>query len=156
MRRARGHRSAGRYVGAIHRFARRYFAQEMDRLGLPPTAFPLIMRLLRHDDVSQDSLAGDFLVDKGTVARTLARLEEAGFVTRTVDEDDRRVKRVRVTDRARELAPEVAATARAWGDKLLEGFTAEERRQALEYLQRMARNARQHFEHAPDADADGD
>ncbi len=137
---------AGRYVGAIHRFARRYFAAQMEELSLPAGAFPLIFRLLRRDGVSQDELADDFLVDKGTTARTLARLEEAGLITRSVDEHDRRIKRVRVTDRAREMAPAIRAAARAWNDKLLEGFSAEEREMALSFLQRMTDNARRHWE----------
>ncbi|MGC9317516.1 MAG: MarR family winged helix-turn-helix transcriptional regulator [Armatimonadota bacterium] len=148
----RGPRTAGRYVGALHRFARRYFAAQMSRLGLPPTAFPLILRLLRRDNVSQDELAGDFLVDKGTAARTLAKLEEAGLVTRTVDEEDRRIKRVRVTEKARELEPEIMAAARAWNEKLLDGFSAEEKEAALAYLQRMTRNARAHWEDVAEAE----
>lgn len=139
-------RTAGRYIGAVHRFARRYFAAQMGRLGLPPTAFPLILRLLRRDNVSQDELAGDFLVDKGTAARTLAKLEDAGLVTRTVDEEDRRIKRVRVTDKARELEPGIIAAARAWNEKLLDGFSEEEKRTALEYLERMAKNAKAHWQ----------
>ncbi len=118
----------------------------MERLGLPPTAFPLLHRLLRHDNVSQDDLSDDFLVDKGTTARTLAKLEKAGLITRTVDEQDRRIKRVRVTERAREMEAEFRAIARAWSDKLLEGFTDEEREAALSYLERMAENARRHWE----------
>lgn len=139
-------RAAGRYVGMIHRFARRYFAAEMDRLGLPATAFPLIWRLLRRDDVSQDELSGDFLVDKGTTARKVAKLEEAGLVERSVDPEDRRIKRVRVTDKARELAPDIRAVMREWNEKLLDGFSEEEKEQALALLERMAENARAHWE----------
>lgn len=145
MRRENRPRAAGRQVGAIHRFSRRYFAAQMERLGLPPTAFPLIARLLRHDNVSQDELAGDFLVDKATAARTLARLEEAGLITRTVDEQDRRVKRVQVTEAARALEPEIRAVTQRWSECLLDGFSPEEREQALGYLERMAANAKAHW-----------
>lgn len=138
-------RTAGRQVGAIHRFSRRYFAAQMERLGLPPTAFPLIARLLRRDNVSQDELSEDFLVDKATTARTLAKLEEAGLITRTVDPRDRRIKRVQVTPAARALEPKIRAVAREWSERLLDGFTPEEREQALEYLERMAANARAHW-----------
>ncbi len=155
MKPGHGPRSAGRYVGAIHRFAQRHFAAEMERLGLPATAFPLIMRLLRRDGSSQDELADDFLVDKATAARTVARLEEAGFVTRVVDEADKRIKRVYVTDRAREREREVHAAAEAWSEMLLDGFTAEERQATVEYLQRMADNARRHWGDVPHAPCGG-
>ncbi|MGD9497616.1 MAG: MarR family winged helix-turn-helix transcriptional regulator [Armatimonadota bacterium] len=146
MKDERGHGAAGRYIGGIHRFARKYFAAQMERLGLPPGAFPLIVRLLRHDGVSQDQLAGDFLVDKSTAARTLAKLEEAGLVSRVADHEDGRVKRVQVTDAARQMAPEVFAAMRAWNDKLLDGFSTQEREDALGYLQRMWENARRHWQ----------
>lgn len=118
----------------------------MERLGLPRIAFPLILRLLHQDDVSQDELAGDFLLDKGTVARTIAKLEEAGYVTRSVDDEDRRVKRVRVTDKARELEPEFRAAGRAWAEKLLDSFNSHEKQAVLGFLRRMAENAREHWE----------
>ena len=70
---------------------------------------------------------------------------EAGLITRTVDEHDRRVKRVRVTQKAREMGPEIRAATRAWNDLLLEGFSPEERELALSFLQRMADNARRHW-----------
>ena len=146
-----GARSAGRYFGVIHRFARRAFAAQMQRLELPRIAFPLILCLLHQDDVSQETLASEVRVDKGTVARHLLKLEEAGLVTRMVDEEDRRVKRVRVTAKARELAPAIRAAGRAWTEKVLDGFTPEEENAALGFLQRMAENAREHWEDTSEA-----
>ncbi len=123
----------------------------MERLGLPPTAFPLILRLLWEDNISQEELADDFLVDKGTIARTLVKLEEAGYVTRSVDDKDRRVKRVRVTDKARELEPELRAAGYAWDEKLLDSFNSHEKQAVLGFLERMAENAREHWEDLGDA-----
>jgi len=145
MRHDRGPKTAGRYVGALHRFARRYFAAEMEQLDLPPVAFPLLMRLRHRDDVSQEDLVEDFLVDKGTIARTLANLEDAGLVARKVDPDDRRVKRVSITDEGRRIAGELREVARRWDGRLMEGFSVEEREQLLSYLARMKENARRHW-----------
>jgi len=141
-----GSRSAGRYFGLIHRFAKRYFAAEMERLGLPTVAFPLMMRLLHRDGVSQEDLAEEVRVDKATIARHLRKLEEAGLITRVVDEEDRRIKRVQVTDRAHELAPRIRAVGRAWSERLLDNFTAEEEYAALGLLRRMAENAREYWQ----------
>ncbi len=125
---------------------------EMERLGLPPVAFPLILRLLRHDDVSQEHLADHLRVDKGTAARAVARLEEAGLIQRSVDEEDRRIKRVRVTEKGREMAPQIRDAAGRWSELLLDGFSAEEAADALSFLERMADNARRHWQ---DVDTSG-
>ncbi len=145
MKKDRGPRVVGRYLGALHRFARRYFASEMERLGLPPLAFPLLMRLKHRDDVSQEELVEDFLVDKGTVARTLADLEDAGLVSRKIDPDDRRIKRVSITEEGREVAGELKAVARTWDGRLTEGFSKEEHEQLLGFLERLKDNARRHW-----------
>lgn len=146
MKKRRGPKSVGRYVGMIHRFARRYFVALMEPLDLPEVAFPLLMRLTHHDALSQDELADSHLVDKSTVARTLARMEEAGLVTREVDEQDRRIKRVQATERALALTDQIHEALRAWNERLLDGFEPHEREQILGYLQRMADNARTHWD----------
>ncbi len=123
----------------------------MECLGLPRVSFPFLLPLLRQDGVSQDDLADEIRVDKATVARHLMILEEAGLVTRIVDEHDRRVKRVSVTDKVREAEPEIKAVLKAWSDKLMEGFTPEEKSAVLGFLRRMAENARQHWEEIDEA-----
>jgi len=144
-KRGRGPKTAGRYLGALHRFARRYFAAEMEKMDLPPVAFPLLMRLKHRDNVSQEDLVDEFLVDKGTVARTLANLEDAGLVAREVDPEDRRIKRVSVTEKGCEVAGDLKAVARRWEGKLLEGFSEQEREQLVEFLARMKDNAKKHW-----------
>ncbi len=118
----------------------------MERLGLPRVAFPLFLCLLQQDDLSQDDLAREAGVDKATVTRHVDELEKAGLAIRTVDRKDRRIRRVRVTDKARELAPIIHSTVRAWHDKLLSGFTTEERYAVFGFLRRIAENTRQHWE----------
>jgi DNA-binding MarR family transcriptional regulator len=152
MKHDKGPKVVGRYLGGLHRFARRYFAAEMERLDLPPVAFPLLMRLRHRDNVSQEDLVSDFLVDKGTVARTLSNLERAGLVVREVDPADRRIKRVSITEKGREVAGELKAVARTWDGKLTEGFSDEEREQLLNYLARMKDNARRHWDDGDAAD----
>jgi DNA-binding MarR family transcriptional regulator len=127
----------------------------MERLGLPREAFPLIVQLLREDDVSQDELVNEARIDKGTVARHLMTLEEAGLVRRIIDDEDRRVKRVHVTDRARDVEPKIELVVKAWGEKLMDGFAPEEKSTALGFLRRMAENVRQHWEEVGEA-AQGD
>ena len=146
MKERRGPKSVGRYVGMISRFARRYFAALMEPLDLPEVAFPLLMRLTHRDAMSQDELADSHLVDKSTVTRALARMEEAGLVIREVDEQDRRIKRVKATDRAMALTGQIRKALRAWNERLLDGFEEDEREQVLAYLQRMAENARTHWD----------
>lgn len=137
-------RTVGHCVGVIHRFARRFFAMLLEPLDLPEVAFPLLMRLMRQEAVSQDELAEIHLVDKSTVARALARMEEAGLVRRTVDSEDRRVKHVQITERGMALESQIQRALAAWNERLLEGFSVQQTRETLTYLRRLADNASRH------------
>lgn len=109
--------------------------------GLAGPQFRLLMRLCDGDGLSQDDLARFAAVDKATVARLVARLEKNGYVVRTPDTRDRRIKRVALTDKAKQIAPALKAALRGWSDGLTEGFTEDERATILRLLQRMAANA---------------
>jgi DNA-binding MarR family transcriptional regulator len=80
-------------------------AKEGDRLlrpfGLTDSQFNVLM-LLKHqnpdDGHDQTRLGEMLLVNRSNVTGLIDRMERAGWVTRTDDPSDRRVKRVRLTD----------------------------------------------------------
>ncbi len=134
-------RPVGRWLGMLHRYARKRFTEQMAVHGLADAQFPILMSLLQEDGVSQEDLAQHHLLDKATVARSVARLEELGYVTRQADEHDRRVKRVLATELAREIEPELQHMREEWSETLTEGFTEGERKTLDRLLERMAENA---------------
>ena len=141
-----GGNSVGRWLGMLHRYARRRFTEQTAVHGLTDAQFPVLMSLLHEDGVSQDELAQHHMLDKATVARSVARLEELGYVTRVPDEKDRRVKRVLVTDLAREIQPGLQSVREEWSETLAEGLTEQERETLDRLLGRMAENARRFVE----------
>jgi DNA-binding MarR family transcriptional regulator len=72
----------------------------------------------------------------------MSRLEETGFIVRRPDADDRRIRRVRLTAKARRVEPQIRATMDRWSRMLTEGFSARQHESALKLLRRMAENAR--------------
>ena len=67
------------------------------------THMGLLADLMTRDGMRQQDLAISTIKDKGTVARALKQLETAGFVLREVDPEDRRQKRIYLTEKARQL-----------------------------------------------------
>ena len=133
----------GRYIGMVHRCLRSFMRERVEPLGIPEPALPYLLRLFHKGEVTQDELTRAHHGDKATAARALGRLETAGLVTRWPDPQDRRLKRVRLTDKARELEPQVQAAFSAWNVALTAGMDPDESRQAQELLARMAANARE-------------
>src|ERR1043165_7221256 len=70
---------------------------------LSPSMTAALATIERHGPMTPSELAARERIQRPTATRVLARLEEAGLVTRTPDPDDRRSFLVSSTDEGREL-----------------------------------------------------
>jgi DNA-binding MarR family transcriptional regulator len=80
------------------------------------------------------------IIDKGTTAKALKKLEEEGLVKRSVDENDKRAYRVYLTAEGKDIIKDIRNVLLEWNDILTSDFTEEEKKMALDLLQRMVEN----------------
>ncbi|MGN5476075.1 MarR family winged helix-turn-helix transcriptional regulator [Cupriavidus basilensis] len=96
--------------------------------------------LAHHGEISQASLADILDVAPISAGRLLDRMEEGGWIARRPDPDDRRVRLVQMTAKARKALGQ----ARLVGDEIaaeaLLGFTPHEHEQLIALLQRVRAN----------------
>ena len=85
----------------ISRMARR-LRQEAGA-DLSPSMTAALATIERHGPLTPSELAGRERVQRPTVTRVLARLEEAGLVVRAADPQDRRCSLVSISDDGRAL-----------------------------------------------------
>lgn len=67
----------------------------------------LLMKLLYEDNICQDELCEPLKLDKGSVTRTLRKLEDEKCITRTQDEENRRRNIISLTEKGKQLAIEI-------------------------------------------------
>ena len=79
-------------------------------------------------------------ISKGTAARTLAKLEEQGYVRREENEADGRSVVVYPTEKARAVYPRLKEAGDAWVGRMTQGMSAEEKAAFLELLRRVSGN----------------
>lgn len=72
--------------------------------GLTLAQFDVLMTLCHGEGITQQELAEWLLVTKANVVGLIDRVEAAGWVERRADPEDRRVKRLYLTDAGRKLA----------------------------------------------------
>jgi DNA-binding MarR family transcriptional regulator len=94
-----------RTAQALQRRTRRRVAE----LGLTVTALEVLGVLVAHDAPSQRDLAGHLRLAPATLTPVLDALEAQGALARARDAADRRVVRVSVTARGRQLCGEATA-----------------------------------------------
>jgi len=133
--------SLGKWLSCLYRTGRIYFAQHFADHGLGNGHLAYIMFLCRQDGVTQDTMRKYLYIDKATTTRSITKLEEMGYVTRSIDPLDRRAYKVFITAKGRSVAPEVRQVLDSWIDAITKGFSEEERKAAYNLLERMAENA---------------
>lgn len=114
---------------------------QMKELGLSAGQFFVLIVLSHEQGVTQDTLAWKLLIDKGSIARAVNVLEDKGFIKRVMDESNRRAVRVNLTEKGKQLIPEIYRIDREMEEASLSGLTEEEKIQARVLLQRIAHNS---------------
>ena len=71
--------------------------------AFPPAAGRLLECVATNSNVSSRELCEMLDVRPSSLSEMLARAESEGWVTRTVDEDDRRIQRVALSEKGREI-----------------------------------------------------
>ena len=73
-------------------------------------------------EVYQKDLEAEFFVRGSTMAKSLAGLEQDGYVKRVQAAKDRRLNAVAATDKAKELHARFAERVKDWEKRLIEGI----------------------------------
>ena len=133
--------SLNRSLNVIGRCAALFRAERLADTGIDPYNYFYLFYICRNPGTSQDALARELYVNKSSVTRHLTHLEQAGFLTRTPDPDDRRVLLLHPTDKAREILPLLREISGNWKSALTAGFTEEETAQFESLLTRAFENA---------------
>ncbi len=110
-------------------------------MGIGSGQYLFLLFLYKNSGVTQEDITKALCIDKATTARALKKLEDLDYISRQVDEEDKRAHRVYVTEKALENKEKFFEILHGWSTKIGNGFTESEKDIALELLQRMIYNA---------------
>jgi DNA-binding MarR family transcriptional regulator len=100
-------------VGRFRRKARRAGGRPPIGTGLPESQAELLRLVGRRPDISVRHAAEELGLAANTASTLVSRLAADGLLVRTVDPDDRRVGRLRLTESAQRITDESRAARRA-------------------------------------------
>jgi DNA-binding MarR family transcriptional regulator len=107
--------------------------------------YAFLLTLYRNDGISQEELSNKLMIDKGTTARAIDKLEKAGYVVRRTNPKDRRAYNVFITDKAVELKPILYDKMGSWTDILVADLSQEERDMVYVILKKMVNSTMLHM-----------
>jgi DNA-binding MarR family transcriptional regulator len=127
-------RNFGFILNDVARLLRTAFDRRVRSLGLTRSQWWVLNHLFRNDGVTQSELADILEVEKATLGRLLDRLETKGWVRRESDADDRRAKRVFLTEEVEPALKGMRAAAADLRRDALAGLSAEDQTRFVDAL----------------------
>jgi Transcriptional regulators len=102
----------------------------------------VLMYLVSNPDVNQESIAGFFMLDKGTVAKTLSKMEKKGLVCRRENPQNHREKLVSLSPLGVEKIQNMRKLKEEWEAAIYRGMEPGEIAALNSLLKKIAGNAK--------------
>lgn len=130
-----------KYISMLYRHGRCYMDTAMNKFELGSGQYIFLLFLYKSNGTSQDEISKSLDIDKATTARAITKLEEKGFLERKVDEFDKRINRINLTQKSYDIQDEIKEFSKRWNDIILEGVTDREQEILKPLLLKISENA---------------
>lgn len=97
----------------------------------------IMLTIEKHENCTQSVIAEQLNVSPASVATSTKRLQKAGFITKTVDKDNLRCKRLSLTDKGREVIRNQRQIFDDYDSLIFSCFSEKEKEELYGYLYRL-------------------
>ena len=125
-----------RMVKAIDRF----LIPEINARGLTPTQFSVMEALYHKGPLSVNEIIEKTLSSSGNMCLVIGNLLQSGFVSKAISEQDRRARKVELTEKGRRIIADVLPAHIQRVNTMLSGMTFPEKRRLVEQMQKLSRS----------------
>ena len=130
----------GFLIHDVSRLRRSAFDRCLKPLNVTRSQWWVLAYLSREDGMTQSQLAEELDLGKVAVGGLIDRLEKAGLVRRDADASDRRVNRVFLEPRCKQLIAKIRKASQRMNDRILDGLSDAKLETAASTLDAMKRN----------------
>ena len=134
-----------RQIGLLYRTMMKALETETAPLGIGSGRISYLFMLYINEGLTQQEMANRLQADKGAVARTLAQLEDQGYVSRRRDPADKRVTRVYLTDKSKALQGDLENAVERVITRLKENIAVDEQDNINAQLKQMLAALSAHY-----------
>ncbi len=117
-------------IGKLITYLSRAIQQELKNIVTPFDITvgeePYYITLVHHDGLTQEELTKLVKVDKAATARAVKSLEQKGYVTREIDPNDKRSKKIHLTEKGREKYEPLSKALQQFNRELTSDWTDEQ------------------------------
>ena len=130
---------AGHLIRRLNQHSTQVFANRMQALGmdLTPVQFAAMSVIAAAPGIDQARIAAEIAYDRATIGGVIDRLEQKGYIARTVAKHDRRAREVRLTETGATVLAETQPEVSALQNDILAGLSAAERAMFMELARKV-------------------
>lgn len=111
-----------RQFGILNRRSQAFISAACTDMGIGFSECVLLMNLYRREGINQEDMSAVLFIDKAATARTIKSLEKKGFIKREQTDEDKRVKKLYLTEKGEATKKPVFAILDKWMNFLSEGM----------------------------------
>ena len=119
---------------------RHIMEKRLERTGVFQSQHRMLMHLSHNECASQKDIAEAMKISTATVAVTLKKLEKGGYIKKERDTSDNRNNHIRITPIGQKVVEESEIIFDTIDKGIFEGFTKEELKQYMNFLDRIIEN----------------
>ena len=127
-------------MGKLHRSLRRNYDRQLKNFGLTPCQFDVLLSLWGEDGIVLSELGRRVSRDSPTITGVVDRMEKKMLVKRTRDDSDRRVVKVVLTPKGKNMQEQLSTTKKRILEKITTNLSLQEINQLGILLDKMMKN----------------
>lgn len=127
-----------------------YFLQESfesNNLDITKEQMIVLKKLYNQDGLYQNELARLIFRNKSSLARLLSKMESKNYISRKSSKEDKRIKKVFLTDTGKEVFEKAVPLIQNMLSKMEETITSDEKEQMITILKKVQHNFGANQEH---------
>ena len=129
-------------TSAIYRCSQKYYDKLLAEHNLGYTQFILLRQIYESEGIGMNELAARGCFDKGTITKSIQKLEQLNYVKIENSDTDKRSKILICTEKTRDLMPVLYNLARTWYSYLTEDVDPKEMELFSEVSKKLLQKAR--------------
>lgn len=133
-----GEHTIGRWLSILYRYGQSYVGKKLSAYNIGSGQYILMMVLYRNGGISQEELSTYLKVDKGSIAKSVKKLQQEGYLERKIDQKDKRAYQLFLTPKALEIIPKVNEVIKDWENIMVSELSDSEKLMAEQLLYKMA------------------
>lgn len=114
------------FISIIYRQQLLFLNKSLEEEGIHAGQCPFILYIQHKGEAYQDEMAQYYKIDKGSVARSIRKLEELELINKKVDENNRRKCILSLTDSGKEMAKKIREIDKKWESIIFEKIDIDE------------------------------